>query len=120
VDDHVDTCEGMRLLLERRGYAVVIAHGVAEGLKAARENEIDLVISDLGLPDGSGFKLMREIRLFRDVVGVALSGFGMENDIRKSHEAGFSEHLIKPVSIERLDAILKGLFDEAESIPYER
>lgn len=110
VDDHVDTCDGMRLLLKRRGYDVVVAHSVAEAVRAARENEIDLLISDLGLPDGNGFDLMREIRSFRQVQGVALSGFGMESDIKKSRAAGFTEHLIKPVNIERLDSILKRLF----------
>ncbi|MBC8145896.1 MAG: response regulator, partial [bacterium] len=61
---------------------------------------------DIGLPDGSGLELMQKIRAIKDLPGIALSGFGMEEDIRRSREAGFSEHLIKPVNFQALqDAI---------------
>jgi signal transduction histidine kinase len=109
VDDHHDTCLGMRRLLERRGYQVSIAHSVAEALAHARENAFDLIISDLGLPDGTGFDLMEELRRHGGPPGIALSGYGMEGDVAKSREAGFSEHLIKPVSIDRLEAAMRNL-----------
>ncbi len=110
VDDHIDTCLGMERLLKRRGYRVAVAHSVAEALaRASEEGEFDLLISDLGLPDGTGFDLMSELRQRGGPPGIALSGFGMESDIGKSREAGFSEHLIKPVTIDRLDAAMKKL-----------
>ena len=110
VDDHIDTCLGMERLLKRRGYRVAVAHSVAEALTRAKEDEaFDLLISDLGLPDGTGFDIMQEIRRRGGPPGIALSGFGMESDIGKSREAGFSEHLIKPVSIDRLDAAMRKL-----------
>jgi CheY-like chemotaxis protein len=110
VDDHFDTCLGLKMLLQRRGFTVEIAHSVSDGVQLAREFEPDLVISDLGLPDGSGFELIREVKSFRNVYGVALSGFGMESDVEKSLEAGFHEHLIKPLNLERLDQILHAAF----------
>lgn len=106
VDDHVDTCHGMRLLLQRRGYYVSIAHTVNAALDMAQNKQFDLLISDLGLPDGTGYDLMERLHKETGIPGIALSGFGMESDIERSRRAGFYEHLIKPVDIHRLDAIL--------------
>jgi two-component system CheB/CheR fusion protein len=111
VDDHQDTCMGMKLLLERRGYSVRIANNVASALTLAAQDNLDLVISDLGLPDGTGFDLMEKIRQRSDIKGIALSGFGTEEDVARSQKAGFTEHLIKPINLETLDAILKRIFD---------
>ena len=112
VDDHEDTCAGMRMILERRGYRVKTAHDVRGALELARDYPFELVISDLGLPDGTGFELMKELRRLRgdSIRGVALSGFGMESDIERSMEAGFEVHLIKPVNLERLGEILRQVF----------
>ncbi len=110
VDDHEDTCLGMQRLLNRRGYRVTVAHSVAEGLaKAEKEERFDLLISDLGLPDGSGCDLMTALRTRGGPPGIALSGYGMESDIDKTREAGFSEHLIKPVAIDRLEEAMRRL-----------
>lgn len=109
VDDHIDTCTGMKLLLRRRGYDVTLAHTVAEALARAEEASFDLLISDLGLPDATGFDLMRQLRERGGPPGIALSGFGMESDLEKSAQAGFSEHLIKPVNFARLDAAMRQL-----------
>jgi DNA-binding response OmpR family regulator len=84
---------------------------VAAGLAAAAAAQesgatIDLVISDLGLPDGSGMDLMRELgRLYR-LRGIALSGYGSEEDVRRSLEAGFARHLTKPVNFQALEAVI--------------
>jgi signal transduction histidine kinase/CheY-like chemotaxis protein len=108
VDDHEDTCLGMKMLLERRGYRVKTAHDVAGALEAAAREQFDLLISDLGLPDATGFDLMERLRARGDELpGIALSGFGMESDIERSHSAGFLEHMIKPINVERLDDLLK-------------
>ncbi len=110
IDDHLDTCLGMQRLLKRRGYEVVTAHSVAEALtRNDTHAPFDLIISDLGLPDGTGFELMSELRRRGGPPGIALSGFGMESDIDKSQAAGFSEHLIKPVAIDRLDEAMRRL-----------
>jgi signal transduction histidine kinase len=109
VEDHEDTSHGMRLLLLRRGYEVAIAPNVATALTLIRAQKFDLMLSDLGLPDGTGYELMEAVR-DTGLRGVALSGFGMEEDLAKSQAAGFSEHLIKPVNIERLDAFLAKFF----------
>ena len=64
------------------------------------------MVSDLGLPDGSGLDVMRALLVRRPVLGVALSGFGAESDVRASREAGFQRHLVKPVDLSQLiDAI---------------
>ncbi len=113
VDDHQDTCLGMQRLLNRRGYRVSVAHSVADALAQARDKSFDLLISDLGLPDGTGFDLMHELRQHGGPPGIALSGYGMESDIARSREAGFSEHLIKPVAIDRLEAAMRHLLDKS-------
>ncbi len=118
VDDHEDTCTGMRMILERRGYRVKTAHDVRSALELAEDYPFELLISDLGLPDGSGFDLMKELRQRRGdtIRGVALSGFGMESDIERSMEAGFEVHLIKPVNLERLNEILRAVFPPEQEV----
>lgn len=73
-----------------------------EALAAYNAGSYDAVVSDLGLPDGSGMDLMREIQHIRPVPAIALSGYGMEDDVRRSKEAGFSAHLVKPVNLEQI------------------
>ncbi len=107
VDDHLDTALAMRKLLERLGYRITIANTLADALVSYREYPVDLVISDIGLPDGSGLELIRLLKEQRPVTGIALSGFGMEEDVRKSKEAGFYEHLTKPVNFQRLHALIR-------------
>lgn len=109
VDDHQDTCLGMKMLLERRGYRITIANSADQAIEKAAQEKFDLLISDIGLPDRSGYELMKELRETRSLRGIALSGFGMENDISKARAAGFSEHLTKPINFERLDQAIRNL-----------
>ncbi len=111
VDDHHDTCVGMKMMLERRGYAVAIANSAEQAVKKASEENFDLIISDIGLPDRSGYELMQELRATKDLRGIALSGFGMENDVTRARDAGFSEHLTKPINFERLELAIKRILD---------
>ncbi|HEV7506565.1 MAG TPA: ATP-binding protein [Thermoanaerobaculia bacterium] len=110
-EDHIDTAEALAALLEGLGHRITVAGTVAGGLAAAAEaaaadRSVDLVISDLGLPDGSGLELMRELaRLYR-LTGIALSGYGMEEDVRKSRQAGFARHLTKPVTLDLLKDVI--------------
>lgn len=108
VEDHPDTARAMSKILKKRGYQVHSAPSMAQALQIAEKTEFDLLISDIGLPDGSGLELMRALCSKRPVKGIALSGFGMEEDVSKSHAAGFTEHLTKPVDIKHLeDAIAR-------------
>ena len=113
VDDHHDTCTGMRMMLERRGYRVAVAHSADEAVDRANEQEFDLLISDIGLPDRSGYELMQELQASKGLRGIALSGFGMENDIARARDAGFAEHLTKPINFERLENAIQNLLEPA-------
>jgi PAS domain S-box-containing protein len=106
VEDHPDTLAAMAQLLELFGYTVRTADSVASALQAAEGERVDVVVSDIGLPDGSGLDLMRQLLARQPVRGIALSGFGMEEDLRKSREAGFLEHLTKPVDFAQLQRVL--------------
>ena len=109
VDDHHDTCLGMKRMLERRGYQITIAHSAEQAVEKVRTQEFDLLISDIGLPDRSGYELMREVRLNKRLPGIALSGFGSEQDVNQAREAGFAEHLTKPINFERLEKTIQSL-----------
>ena len=112
VEDHVDTARVLQRMLERAGYAVVQASTIAEARERAARSRFELLISDVGLPDGSGLDLMRELRQKRPVIGIALSGFGMKADLAASHEAGFAEHFTKPVDWERLREAIDRLVEQ--------
>jgi signal transduction histidine kinase len=109
VDDHHDTCIGMKRMLERHGYKITLAHSAEQAVEKVRSEEFDLLISDIGLPDRSGYELMREVRLNKDLPGIALSGFGSEQDVNLAREAGFAEHLTKPINFERLEKTIQTL-----------
>ena len=107
VEDHPDTAEAMADLLRLSGHEVTVAGSVAGGLAAAESGAFDLLLSDLGLPDGSGQDLMRELGRRYHLKGIALSGYGMEDDVRRSHEAGFARHLTKPVNRQALETTIR-------------
>jgi signal transduction histidine kinase/ActR/RegA family two-component response regulator len=109
VDDHRDTCVLMKSMLARRGYLVMTAEDVQGALALARQHEFDLLVSDVGLPDGSGLDLMRALSAEKRIPGIALTGFGRDDDVRRSKEAGFDEHMTKPVSITKLEACIRRL-----------
>ncbi len=103
VDDHVETVKVMKMLLERRGFVVQSAHSAGSALQlAATSGPFDILIVDLGLPDGNGTEIMRRLTDIQAIPGIALSGSCMDEDIRRSQDAGFSEHLVKPVSFQSL------------------
>jgi PAS domain S-box-containing protein len=103
VEDHQETARVMARILAGVGHAVTVADSVAAATSNAEEAVFDLVISDLGLPDGSGLDLMRRLR---PLPGIALTGYGLEEDVKKAREAGFLAHLTKPIDARRLEAIL--------------
>jgi len=109
VDDHHDTCLGMKRMLERRGYEITVAHSADQAVEKVRTQDFDLLISDIGLPDRSGYELMREVRMNKNLPGIALSGFGTEQDVNQARAAGFSVHLTKPINFERLEKTIQNL-----------
>ena len=111
VDDHFDTCTGMKMMLERRGYRVTVAHTADQAVERTHHEDFDLVISDIGLPDRSGYELMQELSATKGLRGIALSGFGMENDVNRARAAGFSEHLTKPINFDRLEESIQNLLE---------
>jgi CheY-like chemotaxis protein len=119
VEDHIDTREALAELLRVYGHAVETADSVGTALAAVDGCRFDLVVSDIGLPDGSGLDLMREIlaRCGEGVKGICLSGFGMEEDLAESRAAGFLAHLTKPVNLKELEAVLQRVAAEPVSRP---
>lgn len=110
VEDHPDTLQMIRELLEMSGCRVHTAANADEALRAASEDGFDVLISDLGLPGKTGFELMQELRRQGKQIGaIALSGFGRDEDIVKSRDAGFQEHLTKPVDVEQLITVIERL-----------
>jgi len=107
VEDHEDTNRSLTHLLRRRGYEVQAARSVESALKLAENERFDVLVSDIGLPDGSGIDLMQKLKNDHPIFGIALTGFGMEEDLRRSHDVGFIHHLIKPVDLNRLDALIQ-------------
>ncbi len=107
VDDHEDTRRILTRLLMRQGHRVEAAESVKAALAFLKDKRFDVLISDIGLPDGSGLEIMSKARQQQaELRGIALSGFGMEEDVRRSMDAGFGFHLIKPVNMTVLRELL--------------
>ena len=115
VEDHQSTLEVLARLLIREGHHVVATATLAAALEAAAKGSFDLVISDLGLPDGTGNELMEILRERYNLRGIALSGYGMEEDVVRSRQAGFTTHLTKPVDFRQLRRVLRELMNEEVS-----
>jgi PAS domain S-box-containing protein len=113
VEDHPVTLQMMQKALIAEGHTIESASDVATALELADQHHFDLLVSDLGLPDGDGHDLMRELRRRGfGFPGIALSGYGQAEDIRRSFEMGFSNHLTKPVSREAvIEAIASVIAD---------
>ena len=106
VEDHSDTRKVLALLLKNLGFDVTPAGSVKDALAAVERQPFDLLLSDIGLPDGSGTDVMRHVASRHNLKDIALSGYGQEEDLRRSREAGFATHLTKPVNLQALrDAI---------------
>jgi len=111
VEDHEDTAQTLRESLAARGHRVRIAGAVGEALREASADPCELLISDIGLPDGSGIDLIRQIAPQPSVGAIAMSGFGMEEDLVRSRDAGFDRHLTKPVDFALLERAIADLLD---------
>jgi PAS domain S-box-containing protein len=101
VEDHADTRAALEVLLELKGYDVRLAKDMASALEQSRE-PVDVLVCDIGLPDGSGLELVRRISARRPVKAIALSGYGSAGDLERSAQAGFAVHLTKPIAADKL------------------
>jgi len=115
VEDHEDTARVLQRMLEKAGYNVSYASTLASARDLAGKRQFQLVISDLGLPDGSGLELMDQLRQRGPVSGIALSGFGSDGDVGAAKAAGFAEHFTKPVDWERLRHSIRRLLNGTPS-----
>jgi DNA-binding response OmpR family regulator len=107
VEDHLDAAESMVMFLEICGYSVIHAATCAAALQAVEAHPFDIVLTDIGLPDGSGIDLGRT--LSRRMPVVALTGFGTRQDMQQSIDAGFSGHLVKPADPDAVHAMLQNV-----------
>jgi len=113
VEDHLDTNQMLRNVLLRRGFDVHTANTFQLAIELGRSKRFDLLISDIGLPDGSGWDILQTLASHAPNAAIAMSGFGTDTDIERSYQAGFQEHLIKPFKLNQLfSAIERALSKE--------
>jgi PAS domain S-box-containing protein len=107
VDDHADTRSVLSRLLRKTGHEVVTADTAENALKILNDRRFDALISDIGLPETSGYELIREAKRRQPLRAVALSGLGMDEDVQRSVDAGFDHHLTKPINFQELQSVLE-------------
>ena len=107
VENHEDTVRYMQLYLEQLNYKVCVAADMATALREIPKSRCDVLISDIGLPDGDGWQLMEKLGEHRPQLAIAMSGYGAVNDQRRSRAAGYDHHLVKPFAPEALVALLR-------------
>jgi two-component system CheB/CheR fusion protein len=107
VEDHADTAEGLKKFLKAVGYQVFVATDMASALSLSSAVEFDLLLSDLALPDGNGWELMKQLSATRNIRAIAFSAHNSAADLQRSAEAGFIEHLAKPLCPEKLCAAIE-------------
>ena len=107
MEDHDDTREVLARLLSRRGYDVEAARNAQEARALSSGKTFDLLVSDIALPDATGCELLEELSAKHGLRGIAMSGFGSDADLAQSKEAGFLEHLVKPIDAKALDAAIQ-------------
>ena len=106
VEDHSDTRQTLSRLLTHFGHQISVADNTQSALKIMGSQEFDVVLSDIGLPDGSGYEVVSQAKLKQPLKAVAITGFGTDEDIRRGKEAGFDFHLIKPIDFHELRNVL--------------
>ena len=106
IEDHKDTALVMVRMLEDMGHHVVPANSVASAIDVLTREKFDLIISDIGLPDGNGVSLIHAVRAFCSAPAIALTGYGMREDVERCLKAGFNKHITKPVTLEIIRQII--------------
>ncbi len=115
VEDHEDTRRALSRVLRRKGFDVTAAGSVAAALKEFTICSPDLMICDIGLSDGTGWDLMDKLHQQGPVRAIAVSGYGMDHDLQKSREAGFLQHLTKPINMAKLESMIMASL--ADTVP---
>jgi PAS domain S-box-containing protein len=115
IEDHEDTAIVMARMLEDMGHKVVSANSVASAVDVLTREKFDLIVSDIGLPDGNGVSLLHAVRSFCDAPAIALTGYGMREDVERCLNAGFNRHVTKPVTFEALRQIIAEVYSERQS-----
>ncbi len=107
VENHLDSRLMLTLLMELIGCEVVCAGSKGEALAAVPDAHCDVLVSDIGLDDGTGWDLLEELGPAAPPYAIAMSGFGMASDLARSKAAGFRQHLVKPMGQEKLESYLR-------------
>ena len=106
VENHADTREFLSLMLQELGHTVFMADTMSRALREVPAANCDVLISDIGLPDGDGWQLLARLDLPKPIYAIAMSGYGMTSDRMRSKAAGFRHHLVKPMDLEQIESIL--------------
>jgi PAS domain S-box-containing protein len=106
VEDHSDTRQTLSRLLTHFGHQISVANNTQSALEIVQSQKFDVVLSDIGLPDGSGYDVISQVKRKQPVKAVAITGFGTDEDVRRGKEAGFDFHLIKPIDFHELRNVL--------------
>ena len=109
LEDHTHTVQVMSRILTGHGHDVRAVSSIKSAVDIMHQEKFDLLLCDIGLPDGTGMDFLKKIRQFDQTPAVALSGFGMEEDIARCEAAGFFAHLTKPIDLQRLDALIRNI-----------
>ncbi|HZC36732.1 MAG TPA: response regulator [Chthoniobacterales bacterium] len=117
VENHEDTVRYIKLYLEHLGYEVLIAPEIQTALREIPKSRSDVLISDIGLPDGDGWTLLEKLGSNRPAFAIAISGYGAGNDRRKSRAVGYNAHLVKPFLPSALLELLKQAAEQREEAP---
>ena len=113
VEDHAATARILCSLLEADGHGVLLARTLAEAKQCIAANDFDLLLSDLGLPDGHGSELPALVKRKHNIPCIALSGYGQPEELERSQRAGFATHLVKPVTMDQLRMAIASIVDQA-------
>ena len=106
IEDHNDTRQTLSRLLTHFGHQISVADNTQSALEIVQSQKFDVVLSDIGLPDGSGYDVISQVKRKQPVKAVAITGFGTDEDVRRGKEAGFDFHLIKPIDVHELRNVL--------------
>jgi CheY-like chemotaxis protein len=117
VENHEDTVRYIKMYLEHLGHEVLIAPEMQTALREIPESKSDVLISDIGLPEGDGWSLLERLGPSRPAFAIAISGYGTGNDQRKSRAVGYNAHLVKPFLPNALLALLQQAAEKRESTP---
>jgi DNA-binding response OmpR family regulator len=114
VDDSADSNLAVAKLLSQRGYEVRTASTCAAAVAAVEEAPVDLLLCDLGLPDGDGCDLLRQLRDVHGLQGIAITGAGEPDDVSRCMDAGFAAHILKPIQFDRLTAAIESVLSRRD------